>query len=163
MARQAPLSVGFPRQEYWSGLTFPSPRDLPHPGIELTFPVSPVLEAHSLPLSHQRNPLTLHIPQQSSQSPEPTAVSALFLVFLGSFSFFLEYFWNNLTAFCPRATCVCVYIQLLSHVKLFANPWTVTHQALLPMGFPRQEYWSGLTFPSPGDLPDPEIEPLSPA
>ena len=42
-------------------------------------------------------------------------------------------------------------------------PWTVAHQAPLPMGFSRQEYWSGLPFPSPGDLPDPGIEPRSPA
>ena len=42
-------------------------------------------------------------------------------------------------------------------------PWTVTHQAPLCMGFPRQEYWSGLPFPSPGDLPDPGIESRSPA
>ena len=43
------------------------------------------------------------------------------------------------------------------------TPWTVAHQAPLSMGFPRQEYWSGLPFPSPGDLPDPGIEPGSPA
>ena len=44
-----------------------------------------------------------------------------------------------------------------------AIPWTVTHQAPLSMGFPDQEYWSGLPFPSPGDLPDPGMEPTSPA
>jgi len=43
------------------------------------------------------------------------------------------------------------------------TPWTVAHQAPLPMGFPRQEYWSGLTFPPPGNLPDPGIEPTSAA
>ena len=42
------------------------------------------------------------------------------------------------------------------------TPWTEDHQALLSMGFSRQEYWSGLPFPSPGDLPDPGIEPVSP-
>ena len=41
--------------------------------------------------------------------------------------------------------------------------WIVVHQTLLSMGFPRQEYWSGLPFPFPGDLPDPRIEPMSPA
>ena len=51
----------------------------------------------------------------------------------------------------------------LSHVQLFATPQTVAHQAPLSMGFSRQEYWSGLPFPSPGDLPDPAIEPKSPA
>ena len=44
-----------------------------------------------------------------------------------------------------------------------ATPWTVAHQAPLSMGFSRQEYWNGLPFPSPGDLPDPRIEPGSPA
>ena len=45
-----------------------------------------------------------------------------------------------------------------SHVQLFANPWTEDRQAPMSMGFPRQEYWSGLPFPSPGDLPDPRTE-----
>ena len=53
--------------------------------------------------------------------------------------------------------------QLLSHVHLFATPWTVAYQAPLSMGFPRQEYWSGLPFLSPVDLPNPGIEPSSPA
>ena len=44
----------------------------------------------------------------------------------------------------------------------FATPWTVAHQAPLSMEFPRQEYWSGLPFPSPGDLSDPRIEAISP-
>ena len=56
----------------------------------------------------------------------------------------------------------CMY-QELSHVHLFATPWTVAHHTSLPMEFSRQEYWSGLPFPSPGDLPNPEIEPRSPA
>ena len=49
----------------------------------------------------------------------------------------------------------------LSLLQLFTTPWTVAHQAPLFMGFSRQEYWSGLSFPSPGDLPDPGIEPVS--
>ena len=44
-----------------------------------------------------------------------------------------------------------------------ATPWTVAHKAPLSMGFSRQEYWSGVPFPSPGDLPDPGFEPRSPA
>ena len=47
---------------------------------------------------------------------------------------------------------------MLSSVQLFATPWTVAHQAPLSLGFSRQEYWSGLPFPPPGDLPDPGIE-----
>ena len=53
--------------------------------------------------------------------------------------------------------CVCTYTQLLSHIWLFGTPWTVAHQAPLSMRFPRQEYWSGLPYSPPGDLPDPGI------
>ena len=55
------------------------------------------------------------------------------------------------------------FSRLLSHVQLFVTSWTVAHQAPLSMGFSRQEHWSGLPFPSPGDLPNPGIEPRSPA
>ena len=48
-----------------------------------------------------------------------------------------------------------------SHVRLFVTLWTVAHQAPLTMGFSRQEYWSGLPCPPPGDLPDPGIKPES--
>ena len=54
-------------------------------------------------------------------------------------------------------------VKSLSRVRLFATPWTVACQASTSMGFSRQEYWSGLPFPSPGDLPNPGIEPRSPA
>ena len=57
----------------------------------------------------------------------------------------------------------CVCVKSLSHVQLFETPWTVARQAPLSMGFSRQEYWSGLPFPSLGDLPNPGIEPGSPA
>ena len=50
-------------------------------------------------------------------------------------------------------------MKLLSHVRLFATPWTVAYQAPPSIGFSRQEYWSGVPFPSPGDVPDPGIEP----
>ena len=53
-------------------------------------------------------------------------------------------------------------VKSLSRVQLFVTLWIVAHQAPLSMGFSRQEYWSGLPFPSPGDLPDPGIEPGSP-
>ena len=55
-----------------------------------------------------------------------------------------------------------VKVKLLSHVRLSATPWTVAHQAPPSMGFSRQEYWSGLPFPSPGDHPGPGIKPRSP-
>ena len=52
-----------------------------------------------------------------------------------------------------------MHAQSLSHARLFETPWTVALQAPLSIGFPRQEYWSVLPFPSPGDLPDLGIEP----
>ena len=57
---------------------------------------------------------------------------------------------------------ICVNVKLLSHVQLFVTPWIVAYQAPPSMEFPRQEYWSGLLFPSPGDLPNPGIKPGSP-
>ena len=53
-------------------------------------------------------------------------------------------------------------VKSLSHVRLFVTPWTVVYQAPQSMEFSRQEYWSGLPFPSPGDLLNPGIEPGSP-
>ena len=50
---------------------------------------------------------------------------------------------------------------MLCRIQLFATPWTVAHQAPLSTGFLRQEYWSGLPFPTLGDLPNPRIEPMS--
>ena len=58
-------------------------------------------------------------------------------------------------------TFKCVVVQVRSPGQLFATPWAVALQAPSSMGFPRQEYWSGLPFPSPGDLPDPGIKPTS--
>ena len=54
-------------------------------------------------------------------------------------------------------------VKSLSRVQLFVTPWTIAYQAPLSMGFSRQEYWSGVPFPSPGDLPNPGIESRSPA
>ena len=53
-------------------------------------------------------------------------------------------------------------MKSLSRVQLFATPWTVAYKAPLSVEFSMQEYWSGLPFPSPGDLPDPGIKPRSP-
>ena len=107
IAYQAPLSMGFPRKEYWSGLPCASPGDIPDPEIK---PESPALQADSLLLSHQK-----------------------------------------------------VKVKSLSGVRLFLTPWTVAYQVPPSMGFSSQECWTGLPFPPPGDLPDPGIEPRSPA
>ena len=50
---------------------------------------------------------------------------------------------------------------MLSHIQLFANPWTIAHQVPLSVDFSKQEYWSGLLFPTPGDLPNPGIKSMS--
>ena len=57
---------------------------------------------------------------------------------------------------------VCICCSLIANSNSFVTPWTVAHWAPLSMGLPREEYWSGLPFPSPGDLPDSGIEPLYP-
>ena len=73
--------------------------------------------------------------------------------------FIYNYLWALSLCVC---VCVCV-CWLLSYVRLSATPWPVACQAPLSMGFFRQEYWSGLPFPSPENLPHPGIEPWSPA
>ena len=65
VARQAPLSIGFSRQEYWTGLPCPPPGDLPDPGIKPTSPEAPGLQADPLPMSHQGSP----------QNPKPSTCS----------------------------------------------------------------------------------------
>ena len=79
--------------------------------------------------------------------------------------------WVNSMCVCV-CVCVCMHTHMHTHThthtvskscQSICDPWTVAHQAPLSMGFPRQEYWSGLPFPPPGDLPDPGIEPASPS
>ena len=62
--------------------------------------------------------------------------------------------WATITPV-PVISVYLLFVCSLSHVWLFATPWTVAHQASLSMGFYRREYWCGLPFSSPGDLPDP--------
>ena len=87
-----------------------------------------------------------------------------------AFIFLFSFPWNSLFYSLPFSLCVsssinwvsCACVLFLSCVWLFATPWTVAQQAPLSMGFPRQEYWSGFPFPSPGDLPHTGMEPESP-
>ena len=69
--------------------------------------------------------------------------------------------WQFLKKLYINLQCVSVNVKSISCVRLFVTPWTVARQAPLSMEFFRQEYWSGLPFPSPGDLPNPGIEPGS--
>ena len=77
---------------------------------------------------------------------------------------FMNRFYNYVLNHCFKLPCFCCCclvtlkeseVKSLSHVQLFAIPWTVAYQAPRSMGFSRQEYWSGFPFLSPGDLPDP--------
>ena len=68
----------------------------------------------------------------------------------------LRFMYGFVYLMCARACA-----QSLSHVRLFVTPWTVAGQAPLSMGFSRREYWNGLPFSSPRDLPDPGIKPAS--
>ena len=70
--------------------------------------------------------------------------------------------WKR-SVFIPIPKKVKLKVKSLNRVQLFATLWTIAQQAPPSMGFSRQEYWSGLPFPSPGDLPNPGIEPTSPA
>ena len=98
----------FSRQEYWSGLPFPTPRDLPDPGIEPASLASPPLAGR----------------------------------------FFI----------------ILLQVLRLQELVMDREAWhAVVHQAPLSMEFSGKEYWSGLPFPTPGDLPDSGIEPVSPA
>ena len=72
-------------------------------------------------------------------------------------SLYSETLWAEVNLLCET------YMRMLSHVQLFVTPWIVAWQVSLSMGLSQQEYWSGLPFPPPGDLPDPGIKPASPA
>ena len=145
VACQTDLSMVFSRQEYWSGWPFPTPGDLPDPGIEPTSLVSPALAggfsttepaAAAAAKSHQSCP-TLCDPIDGSPagSPVPGILQARTLEW-AAISFSDAWKWK-------------VKVKSLSHVRLLATPWTVAYQAPPSMGFPRQEYWSGVPLPSP--------------
>ena len=139
---QPPLSMGFTRQEYWSGLPFPPPGVFLTQGSNLGLP-----PCRQIPyrLSHQGSPLRLQsfYKETEAHRSDITCPRSCTVSLAGRFS---------LLSLCTSA---------LSRVWLFVTPWTVAHQAPLSMGSSRQEYWSGLPCPPPGDLPDPGIEPPS--
>ena len=110
VGHQAALSMGFSKQESWSGLPCLPPGDLPDPGIELVCPLSLALQEDSFPLSHQGSPYIM--------------------------------IWILNRSFSKKKK-----VKSLSHVRLFATPWTIAYQAPLSMELSRQEYWSGLPFP----------------
>ena len=126
VAYQAPPSMEFSRQEYWSGLPFPSPEDLPDPGIE---PCSLILQADALPSEPPGKPhngrgivLVIMLVQVAQTRTTPGSLRTMVILFLNA--------------------GVSVHAQLLSCVGFLETPWTVACQSSLSMEFSRQEYWS---------------------
>ena len=117
----------FSRPEYYSGSPFPSPGDLPNPGIK---PRSPALLADSLPAEPQGK-------------PKNTAVGSLSLLWIFPTQ---ESNWGLLHC---RWLLLLLLLSCFSRVRLYATLQTAAHQAALSLRFSRQEYWSGLPFPSP--------------
>ena len=103
-----------------------------------------------LPVLYRRLPLAIYICQCSSLNSSQPPLPPPHVHKSGTWKFEKHQF-----------RCACILAQSLSRVWLFVTPGTLAHQAPLPMGFPRQEYWSELPFPSPGDPPNPGIEPAS--
>ena len=109
--------------------------------------------------------LPAHRPRRGRQTWAVAPVPSDSIVYVGlgrrpggadSFCYFCPFI--QLWGACSVPACV----HVCSCDKLFVTPWTIVHQAPLSMGFSRQEYWSGLPFPPPGDLPNPGSEPMSP-
>ena len=96
--------------------------------------------------------------------PWPNVLLLIFVCMFFNFLAALSGMWN-LSSLTRDQTCVLCngkWKWKWSRVQLFSTPWTITYQALLSMGSSRQEYWSGLPFPSPGDILDPSSKPGSP-
>ena len=109
----------------------------------------------------QNSPVTSHLPQSENpnfQNCLPGPIQSVPHSFLSNFISYNSSPSHSLLTYWPCSEKV----KSLSHVRFSVTPWTVAHQTPQPMGFSRQEYWSRLPFPSPGDLSDPGIEPKSP-
>ena len=146
VTHHTPLFVGFSRQEYSSGLPFPSPGDLPDPGIK---PRSSALQADTLTseppaatvaaaaAKSLQSCLTLYDPIDGSPSGflVPGILQARTLEWV-AISFSSAWRWKE-------------KVKSLSRVWLLATPWTAAYVAPPPMGFSRQGYWSGVPLPSP--------------
>ena len=149
---------GFSRQENWSGLPFPSPVCMLSLFSQVwLFEILWTVACQSpLSLDSSREeywsglpfPPTVELPDPGIK---PTSLRSLALAG-----------WFMITSATWEALPNCVKVKSLSRVQLFVTPWTVAYQAPLSMRFSRQGYWSGLSFPSSEDLPNPGIEPRPP-
>ena len=143
--------MGVSRQEYWSGLPFPSPGILSHPGIEPVSLGSPTCAGSFFTTSTTwecQNYISINQNKNENRKQQDNPVPSLLLAPCNEG-------WLPLVF-------IIVHAPSLSHVQLFETPWTIACQAPLSLGLFRQEYWSGLPCPPPGDLPNPGIESTSP-
>ena len=156
--------MGFSRQEYWSGLPFPSPGDLPDPGIE---PGSPALEADALTselsgkhiyaciciyMFLRSTPWNMNVFIRSAENEDQEYRNSQ--VTVKAWSETHQVVRTRLQGFPPSQNDLetgswskCLHAE---SCLTLCNPWTVARQPPLSNGFPRQEYWRGLPFPSKG-------------
>ena len=153
---QVPVSIGFSRQGYWSGLPCPPLGDLPYPGIKLSsVPSNLYWQAGALPLAPPGKPIPWYETCQNVYNSYS----------FGGISIYFFIAWN--ISICASLHNKIVFFFFCIGWKesevaqscLFVTPWTVACQGPPSMEFSRQEYLSGLPFPSPGDLPNPGIKP----
>ena len=178
VAYQAPPSMGFSRQEYWSGMPLPSP----YQTIEYIYFMLDFF--HSIFFFVKFYPDSLFILNtvwySNVQICHCLCILLLWYIWVVSDLKLLKCWYECSYTCLSDYICTCILswiyrrseitkswkwsheVKSLSLVWLFATPWTVAYQAPPSLGFSRQEYWSGLPFPSPGDLPNPGIEPGSP-
>ena len=110
--------------------------------------------------SHANTAFNLLLPLFTEDFSMTKSANPTWVYKLTGFCTFLFFRSSHLPAQISKSHFVVV-VQSLSRVQLSATPWIVACQTPLSMDFPRQNYWSGLPFPSPGDLPDPGIQPTS--
>ena len=147
-AHQAPPSMGFSRQKYWSGVPLPSlDKDLMRTQIH----------KWSLFISQAT---TAMCPTQTRKLQIDCSLFPYH--HLRNHNSFIHLLIGHLVLCQAWSLHVCVF-SCFSCVQLFVTPLTVAHQAPLSVGFSRQVYWSGLPYPPPGDLPHPGSKPGSPA
>ena len=144
VAHQAPLSMVFPREEYWSGLPFPPPGDLPKPGIK---PTSPALAGRFFTTEPLGKPLIAKYKDSNPGSFSLFVSQALFLRKVETYCSGLDHYKVALLHI-SEGPCASV----AQSFPTLCNPMGCSPPGSSSMGFSRQGYWSGLPFPSPGDL-----------
>ena len=150
VACQAPLSIGVSRQEYWSGLPFPPPEDLPNSEIEPASLIFPELAGGFSTTSITWKSVVLEF-----QAYQNFLESLLKHKLLGPTSRIFDAVnscgvWEFASLTNCQGIVMLVKWKSLIRVQLFGTPWTIQS-----MGFSSPEYWSGWPYPSPGDLPNP--------